>query len=215
MESELEVLLGKPGWELYIGGDALVIRCPSVGEATQLIRMSAPTLRGWATKFQLPVLVKPSGSDKAFKIPPFSGVSMPEFRQTVFTAPEVFIWTKDATALLNRMQESDRPMFLIRNSDDRQVWVNDKAASIMRSSGSDCVVRRVSDYWNPSDLHDLYQKLRQDGGMPFQHSYRARLNDQGIWGELTAQYEIVKIDGVSYRLSTTLNCRVVRLATAF
>lgn len=132
-------------------------------------------------------------------------------KQSVFTAPEVFVWSESSTALLHRMQESDRPMFLIRNSDDRQVWVNDQAASIMRSSGSECVVRRVSDYWNPPDLYALYQKLRQDGGMPFQHSYKARLNDQGIWGELTAQYEIVEIDGVSYRLSTTLNCKVIEL----
>lgn len=212
MESDLEGLLKKPGWDLYMGGDALIIRCPSVCEATQLIRMSATTLRDWATKFQLPVLLKPSGSNKPFKIPPSTGVPMPEIiRQNVFTAPEIFIWTKGATALLHRMQESDRPIFLIRNSDDRQVWVNDQAAAIMRSSGSECVVRRVSDYWNPSDLHDLYQKLRQDGGMPFQHSYRARLNDQGIWGELTAQYELAEIDGVSYRISTTLHCEVIEL----
>ena len=110
------------------------------------------------------------------------------------------------------MRESDNPMFLIRNTDDRQVWVNDRAAAIMRSSGSECVIRRVSDYWNPADLHELYTKLRQDGGMPFQHSYKAKLNDQDLWGQLTAQYEVVEIDGISYRVSTTLNCEVIEPA---
>jgi PAS domain-containing protein len=107
------------------------------------------------------------------------------------------------------MRESDRAIFLIRNADDRQVWVNDQAAEIMRSSGEECVIRRVSDYWKPEDLHALYQRLRLDGGMPFEHTYQAKLNDQGVWGKLTARYEIVKVDGVSYRISTNLACEVL------
>jgi PAS domain-containing protein len=208
MESSLECLLCKPGWEFSIGGDALVISCPSGNDATCLIKAAAHTLRDWATKFQMPVLLKAPGR-KPIKVPPTKGAYMSGTNQNVFTAPETFIWNDESTALLTRMRESDQPIFLIRNSDDRQLWVNDRAAAIMRSSGSDCVVRRVSDYWNPADLYELQQKLRQDGGTPFQHSYKARLNDEGLWGNLTAQYEVVAINGVSYRVSTTISCEVI------
>jgi PAS domain-containing protein len=211
MEHSLEGLICQPGWEFLIGSDALVISCPSGADATKLIKSAANTLRDWATKFQLPVFLKAPDCRKPIKIPPNKGFAMStsKARQDVFTAPELFCWTDVSTAVLTRMRESDSPMFLIRNSDDRQVWVNERAAAIMRSSGSECVIRRVSDYWNPADLHELYIKLRQDGGMPFQHSYKAKLNDQDIWGQLTAQYEVVDIDGVSYRISTTLNCDVI------
>jgi PAS domain-containing protein len=200
----------QPGWEIFIGSDALIIRCPS-GAAKNLIKSSASTLRDWATKFQIPVLVKPA-EGKPIKIPPTTGVIMSKAKQDVFTAPEIFIWDDASTALLNRLRESELPMFLIRNSDDRQLWVNDRAAAIMRSSGSDCVIRKVSDYWRPSDLHELHGKLREKGGMAFQHSYQAKLNDSGILGQLTAQYEVVEIAGVSYRISTTLNCDVIEPA---
>jgi PAS domain-containing protein len=211
MEHSLQGLICKPGWEFFIGSEALIISCPSGTDATKLTKLAASTLRDWATKFQLPVLLKSPDCHKPIKIPPNRGVHMstPKSKQNVFTAPEIFCWSDLSTAVLNRMRESDNPMFLIRNSDDRQVWVNERAATIMRSSGNECVIRRVSDYWNPADLHDLYQKLSQEGGMPFQHSYRAKLNDQDIWGKLTAQYEVVEIDGISYRISTTLNCEVI------
>jgi len=211
MEYSLQGLICQPGWEFFIGRDALIISCPSGADATLLIRSAASTLIDWATKFQLPVLLKAPDCSKPIKIPPTKGFQMSttKSKQDVFTAPEIFCWTDLSTAVLNRMRESDNPMFLIRNTDDRQVWVNERAAAIMRSSGSECVIRRVSDYWNPADLHELYIKLRQDGGMPFQHSYKAKLNDQDVWGKLTAQYEVVEIDGVSYRISTTLNCEVI------
>jgi hypothetical protein len=45
--------------------------------------------------------------------------------------------------------------------------------------------------------------------MPFEHTYQAKLNDQGVWGQLTARYEIVKVDRVSYRISTNLACEVL------
>lgn len=209
MESNLECLLCQPGWEFFIGGEALVITCPSSLDATNLIKSAVTTLRDWATKFQTPVLLKAPDNNKPIKIPPTRGAVVGKTKQDVFTAPETFIWNDDSTALLDRLRESDLPMFVIRNSDDRQLWVNDRAATIMRSSGSECVIRRVSDYWKASDLHELHRKLRQEGGMPFQHSYQAKLNDSGIWGQLTAQYELVEIGGVSYRISTTLNCEVI------
>jgi PAS domain-containing protein len=83
--------------------------------------------------------------------------------QKVFTAPEIFVWSDALADLLKRMRESDRAIFLIRNADDRQVWVNDQAAEIMRSSGEECVIRRVSDYWKPEDLHALSQRPRRMG----------------------------------------------------
>jgi PAS domain-containing protein len=209
MEHSLQCLICQPGWEIFIGNDALIISCPSRADATRLVKSAANTLRDWATKFEMPVLLKaPQG--KPIKIPPTGAtMSNSKSKQDVFTAPEVFVWDDESTALLNRLRESELPMFLIRNSDDRQLWVNDRAAAIMRSSGSECVIRRVSDYWRTSDLHELYRKLRQNGGMPFQHSYQAKLNEEGIWGQLTAQYEVVEIAGISYRISTTLNCEVI------
>jgi PAS domain-containing protein len=214
MGYSLQGFISQPGWELLIGSDALIINCPSGADATKLIKSAANTLRDWATKFQLPVLLKAPDCKKPIKIPPKQGffMSTSQSKQNVFTAPEVFCWSDSSTAVLDRMRQTDNPMFLIRNADDRQVWVNDRAAAIMRSSGSECVIRRVSDYWNPADLHELYKKLRQDGGMPFEHTYKAKLNDQGIWGQLIAQYELVEIDGISYRISTTLNCDVIEPA---
>jgi PAS domain-containing protein len=212
MEPDLHHLLCDPGWNLFIGNEALVITCPSFSDATQLTKNKVTTLREWASKFELPVMLKAPDSLKPIKIPPKKGCNMSSSKQKqdVFTAPEIFCWTDNSLAILNRMRETENPMFLIRNADDRQVWVNDRAASIMRSSGNECVIRKVSDYWNPEDLHELYQKLKLKGGMVFEHSYKAKLNDQGLWGQLTAQYQVIEIDGVSYRISTTLNCDVIQ-----
>jgi PAS domain-containing protein len=212
MEYSFQCLVSQPGWDFLIGNDALIISCPSGEDATKLIKSAASILRDWATKFQIPVLVKTPDCQKPFKIPPSKRLIMRNLqsKQDVFTAPEIFCWSDSSTAILDRMRETDNPMFLIRNSDNRQVWVNERAATIMRSSGSECVIRKVSDYWYPEDLHELYRKLRQMGGLPFEHTYRAKLNDEGIWGQLTAQYEVVEIDGLSYRISTTLNCEIIQ-----
>lgn len=212
MEPNLQGVFNQPGWEFSFRNDALIISCPTWCEAVDLVRIGAETLRDWASKFGLPILLKATDNAKPIKITPKINAmattpSTPN--QKVFTAPEIFIWSDALADLLKRMRESDRAIFLIRNADDRQVWVNDQAAEIMRSSGEECVIRRVSDYWKPEDLHALYQRLRLDGGMPFEHTYQAKLNDQGVWGKLTARYEIVKVDGVSYRISTNLACEVL------
>lgn len=104
--------------------------------------------------------------------------------------------------LMQRLIESDRPMFLLTNDTDYQVWINQLACDMIQSSGDEAVRRCMQNYWEGSDLESLHQKLR-DTAQPFEHRYRAILNDtqNDVWFEAVSRYEPVEINGRSFRLS--------------
>jgi hypothetical protein len=111
MEPNLQGVFNQPGWEFSFRNDALIISCPTWGEAVQLVRIGAETLRDWASKFGLPILLKAKDNAKPIKITPKGNAmtTTPSTQnQKVFTAPEIFVWSDALADLLKRMRESDR-----------------------------------------------------------------------------------------------------------
>jgi len=129
--------------------------------------------------------------------------------QGVYTTPEMPI-NKELYRLMQRLIESDRPTFLLTNDTDHQVWINQQACDMIESSGEEAVRRCMRNYWEGSDLESLHQKLR-DTTQPFEHSYRAILNDaqRDVWFEAVSRYEPIEINGRAFRLSVNQHFQII------
>lgn len=133
----------------------------------------------------------------------------PEAVQSVYISPSMPI-NQELYQLMQRLIESDRPMFLLDNENDNQLWLNKLAADMIQSSGDEAVKRCIKDYWEGSSWEDLHKKLR-DTSQPFEHPYRAILNDvqKDVWFEAVSRYEPVEINGRSFRLSINQHFQVI------
>lgn len=125
----------------------------------------------------------------------------PEALDSIYASPSMPI-NQELYGMMQRLIESDRPMFLLTNDTDHQVWINQRACNMIQSSGEEAVRRCMRDYWEGGDLASLHQKLR-DTSQPFEHRYRAVLNDaqRDTWFEAISRYEPVEIGGRAFRLS--------------
>lgn len=117
---------------------------------------------------------------------------------------------EELLSVMGQMIEADRPMFLLSNDTDDQLWINQIACDMIQSNGADAVRRCMRNYWNAPDLEALHQKLR-DTTQPFEHNYRAILNDEqsDVWFEATSRYEPIEINGRSFRLSVNQDFRII------
>ena len=133
----------------------------------------------------------------------------PETIQSVYATPAMPI-NRELYQLMQRLIESDRPMFLLTNDTDHQVWINQHACDMIQSSGDEAVRRCMRNYWEGSDLESLHVKLR-DTSQPFEHRYRAILNDMqnDVWFEAVSRYEPVEINGKSFRLSVNQHFQII------
>jgi len=133
----------------------------------------------------------------------------PEAIQSLYITPEMPI-DRELHRLMQRLIESDRPMFLLTNDTDHQVWINQRACDMIQSSGEDAVRRCMRNYWEGGDLESLHQKLR-DTTQPFEHRYRAVLNDvqKDVWFEAVSRYEPIEINGRSFRLSVNQHFEII------
>jgi len=133
----------------------------------------------------------------------------PETIQSLYVTPTMPI-NRELYQLMQRLIDSDRPMFLLTNDTDHQVWINQRACDMIESSGEEAVRRCMRNYWEGSDLESLHTKLR-DTSQPFEHSYRAILNDvqNDVWFEAVSKYEPVEINGRSFRLSVNQHFQVI------
>ena len=129
--------------------------------------------------------------------------------QGVYTTPIMPI-NRELYQVMQRLIESDRPMFLLTNDTDHQVWINQQACDMIQSSGEEAVRRCMRNYWESSDLESLHQKLR-DTTQPFEHRYRAILNDaqNDVWFEAVSRYEPIEIHGKSFRLSVNQHFEII------
>ncbi len=133
----------------------------------------------------------------------------PETVQSVYATPAMPV-NRELYQLMQRLIESDRPMFLLTNDTDHQVWINQRACDMIQSSGEEAVRRCMRNYWEGSDLESLHTKLR-DTSQPFEHRYRAILNDvqNNVWFEAISRYEPVEINGKSFRLSINQSFQII------
>jgi hypothetical protein len=131
----------------------------------------------------------------------------------VFTGEETKVWDKPWLTTLHKMANAERPQTLIRIRDQRQIWCNASFALLMQSRPEAVVQRSVSRYWLREDFEKLMIDLRDKGsnGNDFEITYRAALNDEGVWGKLTARNEIIELGGEMYRLSTNLASEIIEV----
>ena len=129
--------------------------------------------------------------------------------QGIYVTPAMPI-SKELHQLMQRLIEGDRPMFLLSNDTDHQIWINQHACNMIESSGEEAVRRCMKNYWEAGDLEALHQKLR-DTSQPFEHPYRAILNDvkKDTWFEAVSRYEPIEIDGRSFRLSVNQHFQII------
>lgn len=129
--------------------------------------------------------------------------------QRLYTSPNLPI-VKQLLQVVERMIDSDRPMFLLANDTDDQLWLNELACNMIQSSGARAVQRCMRDYWANDSLDDLHKKLRETS-QPFDHPYRAILNDEqnDVWFEAVSTYEPIEIGGRSFRLSVNKHFNII------
>jgi len=238
MELDLSTrIFSDDDWKIGMSPESFLVFAPSREEAFKLATMESERLAKWALQFGRAATVVRYPGGKPYRIPAemaepetrivhpinsFAAVSSdrPMFvvnqnSMKVYASPDIGIGL-DLMKLMDRMVQSDRPMFLLTNGDakdpngDRQIWINQLACDMIQSAGNVAVTRSMRDYWNAVDLESLHQKLR-DTSTPFEHPYSAILNDESpdVWFKAVSRYEPVEIDGRSLRLSINQSFEIV------
>jgi hypothetical protein len=210
----LQTKLSSLALEAKFNETQLVIDCPTNDDARQLLIDYEPYLALWASLMGKSCTVVRSGK-KIRNIPASLAVTktdkdlskMSVTDALMFTNFDPKVWSLEWVRLFEKMTTCDRPQVLIRVADQRQLWCNNLFAEVMRSGGNEIVARSINDFWLPSDLEKLDRELKT--GSDFQISYSARLNDSGLWGKLKAENKIYAFNGVTYRLSTNLECQLL------
>lgn len=224
----------EPNWtEVQLGENHAVYQCKNLQAAQKLRRMFEQKLADWtdSLRFREIQLKYPGGSltisasmaaNSAYSsapkvdnfVTPWSVLSGADrsagniavindnLIKQVFNNPQIPV-TIAMHKVMERLIESERPMFLICNETDDQVWLNQLACDMIQSAGDVAVRRCVRDYWEAGSLKNLHTKLR-DTSQPFDHPYKAILNDEqpDVWFDAVSRYEPVEIDSRSFRLST-------------
>ena len=99
--------------------------------------------------------------------------------------------------IAERMVKSPYSMALIRMSDDRQIWVNDRNLEIAKVDAEEAVQRNMKDFWRSRDLSELHERLERD--RDFDHRYEAALSPRQ-WAKFYSHFELL-FEG-QYRLTT-------------
>lgn len=215
--------LSEPSWAL--GENALIVLCRSESEARTRVRTEYDQWAVLAARFCKPkaLLKYPRCKGEGFPVLASEGSNKMmlvngEMMAQVYLSP-LLPASRPLMQTFQKMLEAERPMFLLSNETDDQLWLNQFAADMIQSSGADAVKRCMRNYWNGADLESLHQKLR-DTSQPVLHTYRAILNDEqpDIWFEATSLYESVELGGKSFRLSVNQDFKILgrsdRLAPA-
>lgn len=199
----------------------LALYVETLEDVDPLLRAYEPTFQFWATAngYEEFRVILPSG--KYFPIhaslstsnPNLSIISEQSF-EGLYVHSGMPI-NKPLYRLMESFIEASKPKFLLENGSDNQVWINQKAADMIESSGEEAVKRSIANYWRNEDREKLYKKLASSS-QPFFHTYRAILNDvakdeQGnpIWFEATSLYTPIEINGRYYRISETQDFKII------
>lgn len=175
-------------------------------------------LMDWAKKLNKQKVIL-RGSMKEIALP-VGSTSNPESQviKAMPTAEEVLMysnfdpnhWSAEWLRLAEAIASNDKPQVLIQIDGQYQRWCNQKFADVMRSGGNEVCQRTIIDFWEQADLQQLDTELQT--GSDFEITYQARLNDAGLHGRLKAHNQILELNGVFFRLSTNLECQLLKNA---
>lgn len=96
---------------------------------------------------------------------------------------------------------------LVRLSDERQLLVTPAmAATVWDATPEEIVQRKMTDFWHPEDLHELHQKIKQQGSTGFEHTWRGVNKTKTHWTRFTHHFRVIVDDfGIAYRAFTNLD----------
>jgi hypothetical protein len=100
---------------------------------------------------------------------------------------------------------------LVRLSDERQLLVTPAmAATVWDVTPEEIVQRKMTDFWHPKDLHDLHQKIKQQGSTGFEHTWRGVNKSKTHWTRFTHHFRVIVDDfGTAYRAFTNLDLEAI------
>jgi hypothetical protein len=100
---------------------------------------------------------------------------------------------------------------LVRLSDERQLLVTPAmAATVWDATAEEIVQRKMTDFWHPADLHDLHQKIKQQGSTGFEHTWRGVNKSKTHWTRFTHHFRVIVDDfGTAYRAFTNLDLEAI------
>jgi hypothetical protein len=100
---------------------------------------------------------------------------------------------------------------LVRLSDERQLLVTPAmAATVCDATPEEIVKRKMTDFWHPEDLHDLHQKIKQQGSTGFEHTWRGVNKSKTHWTRFTHHFRVIVDDfGTAYRAFTNLDLEAI------
>lgn len=100
---------------------------------------------------------------------------------------------------------------LVRLSDERQLLVTPAmAATVWDATPEEIVQRKMTDFWHPADLHDLHQKIKQQGSTGFEHTWRGVNKSKTHWTRFTHHFRVIVDDfGIAYRAFTNLDLEAI------
>jgi hypothetical protein len=102
---------------------------------------------------------------------------------------------------------------LVRLSDERQLLVTPAmAATVWDATAEEIVQRKMTDFWHPEDLHNLHQKIKQQGSTGFEHTWRGVNKSKTHWSRFTHHFRVIVDDfGTAYRVFTNLDLEAIDL----
>ncbi len=153
----------------------LVIDCPNSQKARSLLIAFEPYFAVWAKRMDKieTVLKSPDGN---IVIP----ASIAKTEMDMETMPEIiknkrslFVGVLELTPALvpsiNYILENpEKKLALTRIIDNAQLMLSASSAKAMKSSGTEAVTRKTSDFWLASDLANLQEMYRNYGGTSFE-----------------------------------------------
>jgi hypothetical protein len=100
---------------------------------------------------------------------------------------------------------------LVRLRDERQLLVTPAmAATVWDATPEEIVQRKMTDFWHPEDLHDLHQKIKQQGSTGFEHTWRGVNKSKTHWTRFTHHFRVIVDDcGTAYRAFTNLDLEAI------
>jgi hypothetical protein len=216
MENNLSKIFHQPGWDLSFSEEVLVINCPSVAEATVLVKTTATLLTSWASKFGLPILIKAPDCARPIKVPPLikrensmthsnsQGKQSLQFAEALLP-PELirflFKWSENSNIKGGIVElPSEKQIVLTQGCDKPQFCIWGIGTGVQKSR---------PDFWYLPDLEAMRQRTQQES--EFEFTWHSRLQrPDGSFAKFTNHYQVITDSlGNKYQVSENIGFDLV------